>query len=156
MPTEHIAQNPSLCLGAAMTSLGLGDEAATSMWLRYAQRVIAAEPARVPEPLRLQVLAFSSLMNTGAVAPALADARAAYHGLPPGHWHAAACVAYGVWLWAHGDEGADEIFAEGAEEAVVWRAPSLEANCRAMCAIIAYATGDHDRAHSLRRWLGRS
>jgi LuxR family transcriptional regulator, maltose regulon positive regulatory protein len=149
VPTEHMVQNPSLCLAAAMTSLGLGDEATTATWLRFAESAVGQESAAVPARVRLQVLAFRSLMNTGPIVPALNDARRAYQGLPPGIWHAASCIAYGVALWAHGDEGAEGILVEGAQEAAVWHAPSLEANCRAMLAMFAHAAGDRRRARQL-------
>jgi LuxR family maltose regulon positive regulatory protein len=98
---------------------------------------------------RLGLLDLRSTTSMGPVRPALVDAKVAYGGLPPGIWHAASCLAYGGWCWTAGDDEAVEVLVEGAEEASVYGAPALEANCCAVLALIAYTDRDTARAWSL-------
>jgi LuxR family maltose regulon positive regulatory protein len=48
-----------------------------------------------------------------------------------------------------GDEAAVKLLTEGAEEAAVFHAPAMEANCTAVLALIAHASGDDTRARAL-------
>jgi LuxR family maltose regulon positive regulatory protein len=141
LPRDRVLRSPALCLSAALASLGLGDMAALKIWLRLGTE--AAGPTPDPESVPwLCLLDLRSTSNTGLARPALADAATAYRGLPPGIWHAAACLVFGAWAWAVGDEGAPEVLSEGAEEARVFGAASVEACCVAMLGMIAHAEGD--------------
>jgi LuxR family maltose regulon positive regulatory protein len=100
---------------------------------------------------RLCLLDLRSTANTGPVRPALDAAAAAYQGLPPCIWHAASCLAYGVWSWTVGDDIAAKVLTEGAEEAAVLGAPALESYCTAMLSIIAHTDGDPTGARVLAR-----
>jgi LuxR family maltose regulon positive regulatory protein len=146
IPRARVLQSPELCLCAALAMLGLGDLPASSVWLHLGER--AATPDTKPET-RLCLMNLRSTTNMGVVRPALDAAAAAYRGLPPGMWHAASCLVYGVWSWTVGDDDAVEVLAEGAAEAAVLGAPTMEATCTAVLALIAHAEGDLGRARSL-------
>jgi LuxR family maltose regulon positive regulatory protein len=146
MPREHVLRSPGLCLSAALGVLGRGDAAALSIWLRLGEQASASAPDSIA---RLCLLDLRSTSNTGPVRQALDDAAAAYRGLPPGIWHAAACLAYGAWSWTVGDDNATKVLTEGAEEAAVLGAPALEAYCTAMLGMIAFADDDPARAWTL-------
>jgi LuxR family maltose regulon positive regulatory protein len=150
IPRDRVLGSPGLCLTAAVASLGLGDPAALSIWLRLGEEAAMSAPELDPMAW-LCLLDLRSTTNIGPVGPALADAAAAYRGLPHGIWHAGACLAYGVWCWTVGDDVAVEVLTEGAEEAAVLGAPAMEAYCTAMLASIAYSEGDPARAASLAR-----
>jgi LuxR family maltose regulon positive regulatory protein len=98
---------------------------------------------------RLCLLDLRSTTNTGPVRPAVEAAAAADRGLPPGIWHAASCLAYGVWSWTIDDDMAVSVLTEGAAEAAVLGAPALESYCTAVLAMIASTEGDSARAWSL-------
>jgi LuxR family maltose regulon positive regulatory protein len=147
-PRGQVLRSPALCLSAALAVLGLGDMPALSIWLRLGED--AAGPTPDPNSVPwLCLLDLRSTTNTGLVRPALNDAAAAYRGLPPSIWHAAACLAYGAWSWTAGEDEAAAILTEGAEEARVLGAPALEAYCLAMLGMIAHAEGDIADAFSL-------
>jgi LuxR family transcriptional regulator, maltose regulon positive regulatory protein len=149
-PRDRVLRSPGLCLTAALASLGIGEPAALSIWLRLGEQAAASAPESDPMAW-LCLLDLRSTANTGPVRPALEDAANAYQGLPPGIWHAASCLAYGVWSWTVGDDVAVKVLTEGAEEAAVLGATALEAYCTAMLALIAYCEGDSARAASLAR-----
>jgi LuxR family transcriptional regulator, maltose regulon positive regulatory protein len=140
-PRDRVVSSPALCLSAALASLGLGDVSAVSVWLRLGAEAAGPtpDPASIPW---LCLLDLRSTTNTGLARPALEDAVTAYRGLPPGIWHAASCLAYGVWAWTVGDDDAVKVLGEGAEEARVFGAASLEAQCAALLGMIAHAEGD--------------
>lgn len=150
MPRDRVLASSSLCLCAALSTLGPGDDTATLAWLKLSEHLDARTPGG-KSPERLLLLTFRSLMSTGPEALALDDATRAYHGLPPGVSHAASCLALGVALFSIDNERAEPILSEGAEEAAIWGAPSLEANCRALLAIAAHSNGDSVRALACAR-----
>ncbi|MGZ5297030.1 MAG: LuxR C-terminal-related transcriptional regulator [Actinomycetota bacterium] len=150
IPRDRVLRSPGLCLTAALASLGLCEPAALSIWIRLGEQAAASAPGSDPMAW-LCLRDLRSTTNTGTVRPALEDAAAAYTGLPPGIWHSASCLAYGVWSWTVDDDIAVKVLAEGAEEAAVLGAPALEAYCTAMIALIAYSEGDSARAASLAR-----
>ena len=146
LPRERILASPSLCLSAALTSLGRGDAAGTGAWVRMGEHAISSSEADPQAVMRL--LTFRSIMNGSEIRPALADAERAYRDLVPGIWHAAACMTYGAWSWTAGDDGACTLLAEGAEEARIFGGPSVEAQCRALLAMIAFSRGETAIARS--------
>jgi LuxR family maltose regulon positive regulatory protein len=148
LPRDRVVGNAALCLCAALTALGLGQGDTLSVWLRLGEHAAASSPEQDPV-VRLCLLDLRSTTTIGPVRPALADAAAAYRGLPPGIWHAASCVAYGGWSWTAGDDRAIEAFTEGAEEAAVHGAPALEAYCCALLGLIAHTERDPGRAWPL-------
>jgi LuxR family maltose regulon positive regulatory protein len=141
LPRPRVLSSAGLCLTAALGALGLGRPESVSVWLRLGEHAAAADPDTSPV-VRLCLLDLLSTTNTGAVRPALEKAAEAYRGLPPGIWHAGACLAYGAWTWTAGEGGAVEILREGAEEAAVFGAPAVEASCTAMLSLTAQADGD--------------
>ena len=155
IPRSRVLGSPGLCLTAALASLGLGEPAALSIWLRLGEQAATSAPESDPMAW-LCLLDLRSTTNTGPVGPALEDAATAYQGLPHGIWHAASCLAYGVWSWTVGDDVAVEVLTEGADEAAVLGAPALEAYCTAMLALIAHSEGDPARSASLREAPDRS
>ena len=146
LPRERILASASLCLSAALTSLGSGDAAGTTAWVRMGEHAIASPDADPQAVLRL--LTFRSIMSAAEIRHALADAERAYRELVPGIWHAAACMTYGAWSWTAGDDGACALLAEGAEEARIFGGPSVEAQCRALLAMIAFSRGETETARS--------
>ena len=151
LPRDRVVRSPALCLSAALASFGLGDVPALSIWLRLG--VEAVGPTPDPTSMHwLCLLELRSTTNTGLARPALEDAAIAYRGLPPGIWHAASCLAYGVWSWTVGDDAAADALTEGAEEARVFGAAALEAVSAALLGMIAHAEGDVAAAD---RWAAR-
>jgi LuxR family maltose regulon positive regulatory protein len=148
LPREQVVASVALCLCAALAELGLGHAEALSVWIRLGEHAAEISP-EVDQTARLCLLDLRATTNTGPVRSALDDAAAAYRGLPPSIWHAASCLAFGVWSWTVGDETAAEILTEGAEEAAVLGAPALEAYCTAMLALIAHSERDPARAWAL-------
>ncbi|MFM2077886.1 MAG: hypothetical protein RJA49_1776 [Actinomycetota bacterium] len=148
IPRDRVLRSPGLCYCAAVAALGLGDGAAVSIWLGFGEHAVASEPESDPM-VRLLLMLLSSTTNIGPVRPALERAAAARQGLPPGIWHAGACLIHGVWSWAVGDDAAVEILTEGAQESAVLGAPTMEANCTAVLAMIAHTSGDSAHAWSL-------
>jgi LuxR family maltose regulon positive regulatory protein len=144
IPRERVVESAALCLCAALTAMGRTDAAELGVWLRLGEHA-----AQSDEMSRLGLLYLRSTTNTGPVRPALHDAAAAYHGLPPGIWHAGSCLAFGVWSWTLDTGDPVAILTEGAEEASVLGAPVAEAYCTAMLSIIAHAEGDPERAWGL-------
>ena len=152
LPRDHVVRSPALCLSAALASFGLGDVPALSVWLRLGAEAVGP----TPDPTSMHwlcLLELRSTTNTGLARPALEDAAIAYRGLPPGIWHAASCLAYGVWSWTVGDDDAADALTEGAEEARVFGAAALEAVCAALLGMIAHAEGDVAAAD---RWAARA
>jgi LuxR family transcriptional regulator, maltose regulon positive regulatory protein len=152
VPRDHVVRSPALCLSAALASLGVGDGPALSTWLRLGGEAAGPTPDPTSVPW-LCLLELRSTTNTGLARPAVEDAATAYRGLPPGIWHAASCLAYGVWSWTVGDDDAVEVLTEGAEEARVFGAGALEAPCAALLGMIAHAEGDVATA---ARWAARA
>lgn len=148
LPRTVVIGSAGLCLCAALSSIGLGHPDAVSAWLRFGEHAAASCPD-ADTTARLCLLDLQSTTNTGAARPALEKAAEAYGGLPPGIWHAGACLAYGAWTWAVGDDGAEELLREGAEESALLGAPSMESYCAAMLSLIAHAEGDMTRARAL-------
>jgi LuxR family maltose regulon positive regulatory protein len=151
-PRDHVVRSPALCLSAALASFGLGDGSALSIWLRLGAEAVGP----TPDPTSIHwlcLLELRSTTNTGLARPALEDAAIAYRGLPPGIWHAASCLAYGVWSWTVGDDDAAKALTEGAEEARVFGAAALEAPCAALLGMIAHTEGDVAAA---ARWAARA
>ena len=148
LPHDRVVSSPSLCLCAALAALAGGRADGLKVWLRLGEHAAAVAP-RADPIANLCLRDLRSTTNVGPVGPALKDAAAAYRGLPPGIWHAASCLAYGVWLWTVGDAAAVAILTEGAEEAWVHGAPAMEANCTAVLAAIAFAEHDATRASTL-------
>ena len=148
LPHDQVVSNPSLCLCAALAALAGGRADGLKVWLRLGEHAASAAPEADPIA-NLCLRDLRSTTNVGPVGPALDDAAAAYQGLPPGIWHAASCLAYGVWLWTVGDPAAVAILTGGAEEASVHGAPAMEANCTALLAAIAFAEHDATRGSTL-------
>jgi LuxR family maltose regulon positive regulatory protein len=141
LPRDRVLRSPALCLSGALAALGPGDVSAVSIWVRLG--IEAAGPIPDPESIPwLCLLDLRSTTNTGPARPALQDAATAHRGLPPGIWHAASCLAYGAWSWTVGDDDAVKVLSEGAEEARVFGAASLEAQCSALMGAITHAEGD--------------
>jgi LuxR family maltose regulon positive regulatory protein len=151
-PRSHILQSAPLCLLSAATVTGLGEADTTMTWLEFGRQALNA-PGAPPDEFQtgLRIAAFRSL--TAAVdLDDLTDAARAYDELAPGSWHAFACWGYGQLSFAVGDgERALRLFAEGAAEAHVAGALTVEAQCRASLALAYWDTGDRERAVELAR-----
>jgi LuxR family maltose regulon positive regulatory protein len=151
-PRSHILQSPSLCLLSAAAATGLGEADTTLAWLEFGRQALAA-PDAPPDDVQagLRIIAFHSV--TAAVnVDQLADVARAHAELAPGPWHAMACWGYGQLSYAMGDgERAVRLFAEGAAEAQVAGALTMEAQCRASLALAYWDRGDRQRATEFAR-----
>ncbi len=148
MPRDRVMASAPLCLCGALGALGVADAGAVGMWLKLGDHATA----NAPDSDRIAQLCLRYLRATVSTGPALtaaANAEAAYRGLPPGVWHSGSCLAYGVWSWTAGRDGAADILSEGAEEAALFDAPSVQAHCWAVLAIIAHHEGHPARVWSL-------
>ena len=153
MSVTRVHDDPALCLIAAITAVGLGEEDDARAWLRLG--MAESHPTMADGTVAstyLEFLTLHSLMSLGPARDSLADATCAYDGLPTGIWHAAACQAVGVQSRALGvDDVAAARFTEGAAEARVTGAPTIQADCRAHLALIAGERGDWVEATALAR-----
>ena len=148
LPRARVLGSTGLCLCAAVS----GSDSVVPSRCRC-----GCASASTPQPLRpaktrwrgCACSTFGPPRTPAPVRPALENAKEAYRGLPPGIWHTGACLAYGVWSWTAGDDGAAAILREGAEESAVLGAPSMEACCTAMLSMIAHADRDVALARTL-------
>ncbi len=147
MPQSKIRHSAPLCLCGALGAMGVADDHAVAGWLNLGDLAALSAPES-NHIAQLQLRHLRSTISPGPALPAADEAGAAYRGLPPGAWHAGTCSAYGAWLWMVGDDSAADILAEGAEEAALFGAPSMQAACSAMLAIIAHSEG-----HPARAWV---
>jgi LuxR family maltose regulon positive regulatory protein len=148
LPRDRVLRSAALCLSAGLAAWGQGDPAKLSIWLRLGEEAAESTPES-DATARLCLLELRSSTSAGPVRPARDAAGAAYEGLAPGIWHAASCVEYGVWSWMAGDDVAAKVLTEGAEEAEVFGAATIEAGCIAVLAMIAHTEGDATRAWTL-------
>jgi LuxR family maltose regulon positive regulatory protein len=151
-PTR-LQSDPALCLVAAITAVGLGDEDDARAWVSVGKDACgpSARDGAESSPY-LEFLTLNSLMSLGPVRASLVDAERAYDRLPSGIWHAAACQAVGVHSRALGlDDVAASRFAEGAAEARITEAPTVHAECRAQLAVMSGERGDWSEATTVAR-----
>lgn len=151
LPRDRVFASPQICLMSAVLAMGRCDIHAVSTWLRLAEQ--AANDAAISDgdpTFALKLAALGSVLSTGDADDALADAERAYGSLEPGTWHVVACLARGHWLLAIGDaETAIRTLSEGASEARLLGAPTLEAKCLASQAFAFAAQGEWARAQSV-------
>ena len=152
-----VLATPSLCLTAAITALGMGDDVAATTWVHCGLRALESEANIDVDPMLVHRLtACRSVLSVGPARDALADASSAYEALPPGSWHALACEALGAHCFALGDdERAMAVLSEGAEEAHLAGAATFEAICRAHLAMLQLEAGDSARASATTRHARR-
>jgi len=91
-----------------------------------------------------------AMIGTAPLAELVADADLAYHRLPPGTWHASACAVLGGLLVMDGEhDRARTVLAEGAAEARISKAPTVEGICLAHLALVHDTAGDRDQTTTL-------
>jgi LuxR family transcriptional regulator, maltose regulon positive regulatory protein len=159
-PTRHVTSRPALCVVAAVTALGVGDGECCARWMRFLEQAVSRavpRPTSDPETL-LKAKLLRVATARAPIADLIDDAELAYRELPPGNWHAMACLVFGALLHMHGEaDRAVLLFAEGAAEAKIIGAPTLRAYCLAELALIHDDADDHERAtteaHSARAAL---
>jgi LuxR family maltose regulon positive regulatory protein len=153
VPAERVQADPALCLVSSLTAVGLGQDEAARAWLHLG--LAASLPSTgngTTSVTHLKLLTLQSLLSVGPISDCLADANAAYDQLPPGIWHAAACHAVGVLSLEMGlDDLAGARLTEGAAEALVTGAVTVQANCRALLAVILAERGDWTAATTMAR-----
>ena len=152
-PPDHLTSNPSLCLIAALTSMGLGKNAESHVWLRLGEQALRSMTAAPTDPtVEFEILTLRATLSTGPVVDALADVSRAYEELPAGFWHSGACQTLGALSFAIGhDDVAESALMEGVAEARVVGATSLEATCRAHLAVMLGEHDDWDGATAMAR-----
>jgi LuxR family maltose regulon positive regulatory protein len=148
LPRERVLRSPGLCVSATLAAMGLGDMGAVQVWLRLGEAAVATAPD-LDRMAELCLLDLRATTNTAAARPARDDAERAHRGLPPGIWHAGACLAFGAWSWVLGEDAAVAVIQEGIDEAAVLGAPVLEAYCSAVRSMMAHAEGDTAMSRSL-------
>jgi LuxR family maltose regulon positive regulatory protein len=150
-PQTLVAESAPLCVMAAAVAISLGEADTALTWLDFARQ--AAETAGTDhDQTRSVVRALRSVTVTRVDADELAEAARAYDDLKPGIWHALACWGYGWLSFATGDdESAARLLAEGAAEAHVAGAPTIEAQCRASSAVLCWESGDREQATASAR-----
>jgi LuxR family maltose regulon positive regulatory protein len=137
-----------LCIAAGMACLGSGDGDGAAAWVKFAEHALdrlgdAAEPLD-----RALFATFRAMVRRDAVAVSLSDAATGVRDLPPGTWHAAACLIHGSLSWMAGDfERACAMLTQAAAEARASQAPSLEAMTRARLALVHLSRGELRDAH---------
>ena len=156
-PPGHLTSSPSLCLIAALTSMGLGEDAQSHVWLRFGQQAVRSLTAEPTDPtVEFEILTLRATLSTGPVVDALADASRAYEELPAGFWHTGACQTLGALSFAIGrDDVAESALMEGVAEARVVGATTLEATCRAHLAVMLGECDDWDGASAMARTARR-
>jgi LuxR family maltose regulon positive regulatory protein len=141
-PHSDVLASAPLCTLAAAASIGLGEADTALIWLDFAQHAAEAAGADADQ-IRSQIRALRSVTITRVDADELTEAARAYDELMPGIWHAAACWGYGWLSFAMGDdESASRILTEGAAEAHVAGAVTVEAQCRASSAMVFWESGE--------------
>ncbi len=151
LPREIVLSNASLCLVSAVTSVAMGDGEAALIWLRFGEQA-ETESADGADSLQLEMVALRSVLVSSDIEAPLRDAQRAYAGLPAGLWHAVACFSIGLMQSVLGDDRvALAVLDEGATEARLVRAATIEAQCgAARAAVYAYAA-DWKRADAAAR-----
>lgn len=149
LSTETTMSSATLCVTASAVALSSGNPAAAAQWMRFADQAAASESYGDGF---LQLEALRAPLSPRADADALAHARHAYERLPPGEWHAVACFGYGVLSSILGDdETAMAVLVEGAAEARLLGAATVEAQCLANQAVVVGVSDDWARATTLAR-----
>jgi LuxR family maltose regulon positive regulatory protein len=150
-PQTQVAESAPLCVMAAAVAITLGEADTALTWLEFARQ--AAESVHADrDQTRSLVRALRSVTVTRVDTDELAEAARAYDELAPGIWHALACWGYGWLSFATGDdELAARLLAEGAAEAHVAGAPTIEAQCRASSAVLCWEAGDREQATASAR-----
>jgi LuxR family transcriptional regulator, maltose regulon positive regulatory protein len=151
-PRSHVLQSAPLCLLSGAAAVGLGEADTTTTWLEFGRRALNA-PGAPPDEFQteLKIVALRSV-TAAADVDQLADVARAHAELTPGPWHATACWGYGQLSFAMGDgERAARLFAEGAAEAHVVGALTVEAQCRASLALAYWDIGERGLAAELAR-----
>ena len=151
LPRDRVYASSRICLMGAILAMVRCDVDEVTTWLHLAEQAASDPATSVTDPtFALKLAALGSALSTGDVDDALADAERAYGGLGPGRWHAMACLARGQWRLATGDtETAVRTLFEGAAEARLLAAPTLEAGCLASLAFAFAAQGDWTQARRL-------
>ncbi len=150
-PQSDVLASAPLCTLAAGAAIGLGEADTALAWLDFAQHAAGSAGAD-GDQARAQIRALRSVTVTKVDADELTEAARAYDELVPGIWHATACWGYGWLSFALGDdESASRLLAEGAAEAHVAGAVTIEAQCRASSALVSWETGDRDQATASAR-----
>lgn len=152
-PRDRLTTNAALCLLAIFIALRKGDGDEVAMFLRFAERaVVEHRRAGHPSAVEHELAVVSSLMGRSSNADVRARAAAARDALAPGVWHALSCVANGALAFEAGDvETARELLEEGAIEARLVGAPTVESNGRAHLAMVLAARGNWGAAVSAAR-----
>jgi LuxR family maltose regulon positive regulatory protein len=151
-PRSHVLQSAPLCLLRGAAAIGVGEADTTATWLEFGRQALNA-PGVPPDESQtdLKIVALRSV-TTAVDVDQHADVARAHDELAPGIWHALACWGYGQLSFAHGDaERALCLFAEGAAEAQVAGALTVEAQCRASLALACWDIGDRAGAAALAR-----
>jgi LuxR family maltose regulon positive regulatory protein len=150
-PQAQVLESAPLCVMAAAVAIALGEADTALTWLEFARQATESAGAGGDET-RSRVRALRSVTVARVDADELAEAARAYDDLTPGIWHAVACWGYGWLSFATGDdESAARLLAQGAAEAHVAGAPTIEAQCRASSAVICWESGDREQATASAR-----
>ena len=149
--TERVLSSPRLCLISSITSLGLGRDEDAATWTRCGIAALSWD-SDAGSMVAHQLAVTGGMLSTVAVEPSLADVTSAYDALPTGTWHAAACEVLGALHFSIGNRALARAFLhEGATEAHVVGAVTVEAVCRAHLAVIHFEAGDRQNGCAAAR-----
>jgi LuxR family transcriptional regulator, maltose regulon positive regulatory protein len=151
-PRSHVLRSAPLCLLRGAAAIGVGEADTTTTWLEFGRQALNA-PGAPPDEFQTELKIVALRSVTAAVdVDQLADVARAHDELATGIWHALACWGYGQISFAQGEgERALRLFAEGAAEAQVAGALTVEAQCRASLALAYWDIGDRGRATEFAR-----
>lgn len=147
----QVLASPQLCLIASVTELGLGHDTDAEAWTR---RGIGALPnaSDVQPNVAHELAVIRAVLSTEENRPSIADITVAYDALPAGPWHAASCEILGSLHFSAGDDAlALAILHEGATEAHLVGAATIESICLAHLAVIHLEAGDREKAAAAAR-----
>jgi LuxR family maltose regulon positive regulatory protein len=151
-PRPQLLASSPLCLLAAAATVALGQADTTLTWLEFGRQAAESAGDTPAAQARSRIAALRS-MAVATVDDDELDGAARAHGeLAPGIWHAVACCGSG-WLsaWTGDNERATRLLAEGAAEAQVTGAVTIEMQCRASLAVLWWTAGRHDQAAASAR-----
>jgi LuxR family maltose regulon positive regulatory protein len=148
LPGHFVNTRPSLCVVAAVTALAVDGGVSCDRWMRFFEQAVESpDGAHADHVTLVKAALLRALIGRAPVADLSDDAELAYQELGPGTWHAMACLVLGALRYLQDEDSmATELLIEGAAEAKISGAATLEAICHAHLAIVLDRVGDNERA----------
>jgi LuxR family maltose regulon positive regulatory protein len=153
LPSHYVNSHPSLCVVGAVTALAMDGGVSCDRWMRFLEQAVeSTDGGHADQATAVKAALLRATIGRVPIADLSDDAELAYRGLGPGHWHAMACLVLGALHYMRDDDNeAAELFIEGAAEAKISGAATLEAICLAHLAVVLDRVGDTDQATNVAR-----